>query len=180
MKKLLTISALVVFLNLPVLATPYALDTTKSKVDFQIYHLKLSQVHGNFDKFEAIIDYDVSGNKLNILEGSVEVASVDTANEKRDNHLKAEDIFNIKKYPNMTFKMTKFESGKIYGDLTIKGKTEAVVLDSTIKNNGNILEILANTKVKRSDFDVVWESNLRDSLVSDELEIKLTLIASPK
>lgn len=70
--------------------------------------------------------------------------------------------------------------GKFMGDLTIKGKTKAVVLDSTIKNNGNVLEILANTKVKRSDFNVVWESNLRDSLVSDELEVKLTLVATPK
>ncbi|MDE5603623.1 MAG: YceI family protein [Helicobacter sp.] len=180
MRKILSISLIIISLSLSVLASPYVLDAAKSKVDFKIYHLKLSQVHGSFDKFEAVIDYDVSGNKLNVLEGKVEVASVDTANEKRDNHLRAEDIFNIKKYPNMTFKMTKFESGKIYGDLTIKGKTKAVILDSTIKNNGNILEILANTKVKRSDFDVVWESNLKDSLVSDELEIKLTLISTPK
>ncbi|MDE6957933.1 polyisoprenoid-binding protein [Helicobacter apodemus] len=180
MKKLLTISTLVAFLSLTALAAPYALDAAKSKVDFQIYHLKLSAVDGSFDKFEAVIDYDVASNKLNTFEGKVAVASVDTANQKRDEHLRAEDIFNIKKYPNMTFKMTKFENGKIYGDLTIKGKTKAVVLDSTIKNNGNILEILANTKVKRSDFNVVWESNLRDSLVSDELEVKLTLVATPK
>ncbi|WP_104721271.1 YceI family protein [Helicobacter mesocricetorum] len=180
MKKLLTISTIVAFLSLPVLAAPYALDKAKSKVDFQINHLKLSVVHGNFDKFEAIIDYDTASNKLNVFEGKVEVSSIDTANTKRDEHLRAEDIFNVKKYPNMTFKMTKFENGKIYGDLTIKGVTKAITLDSTMKNKGNVLEVLANTKVKRSDFNVVWESNLKDSLVSDELEIKLTLTAMSK
>ena len=180
MKKFLSISAFVAFLGCPLLAQPYMLDTNNSKVDFQISHLKLNKVDGKFSKFSANIDYDTASKSLKILEGSVEIASVDTANTKRDEHLKDTDIFDSKKYPTMNFKMTKFESGKIYGDLTIKGTTKPIMLESTETLNGETLQIQANATIKRSDFGVVWESNLKDSLVGDEVKILLTLIANPQ
>ncbi|MDE5592296.1 MAG: YceI family protein [Helicobacter sp.] len=165
---------------MPTLSSPYALDVKKSKVDFFIQHLKLSEVHGKFDKFSAVIDYDLKTNRLNVLEGIVDVSSVDTANQKRDDHLRAEDIFHVEQYPNMTFKMTSVTNDKIFGDLMIKGITKPVAFDSVIKSRGNALEITATTKIKRSDFGVVWESSLKDSLVNDDLQIKLTIIANPK
>ena len=129
MKKFLFISGLVAALSFPALAAPYALDSANSKVDFSVSHLKLTQVDGKFNKFSATIDYDSASQSLKVLEGVVDIASVDTANAKRDAHLQAEDMFDAKKYPNMTFKMTKFEAGKIYGDLTIRSTTKPIVLD---------------------------------------------------
>lgn len=180
MKKILSISAFVALFSCPLLAEPYALDPNNSQVNFEISHLKLTKVDGKFDKFSANIDYDAAKKVLNLLEGSVEIASVDTANAKRDEHLNAADIFDSKKYPNMTFKMTKFETGKIHGDLTIKGITKHIVLQSTETLNGTTLQIKANATIRRSDFDVVWESNLKDSLVGDEVKILLTLTANPQ
>lgn len=180
MKKFLSISAFVALLGCPLLAQPYTLDSQNSKVDFQISHLKLTKVDGKFKKFSANIDYDLATKKLNILEGSVEIASVDTANTKRDEHLNAADIFDSKKYPNMTFKMTKFEAGKISGDLTIKGITKPIIFESTETLKDKTLQIQATATIKRSDFGVVWESNLKDSLVGDEVTILLTLIANPQ
>ena len=110
----------------------------------------------------------------------MEIASVDTANAKRDEHLNAADIFDSKKYPNMTFKMTKFEAGKISGDLTIKGITKPIIFESTETLKDKTLQIQATATIKRSDFGVVWESNLKDSLVGDEVTILLTLIANPQ
>ena len=137
MKKFLFISGLVAALSFPALAAPYALDSANSKVDFSVSHLKLTQVDGKFNKFSATIDYDSASQSLKVLEGVVDIASVDTANAKRDAHLQAEDMFDAKKYPNMTFKMTKFEAGKIYGDLTIRSTTKPIVLDATIQPNGD-------------------------------------------
>lgn len=178
MNKFLKISAIVAMLSLPALATPYALDNANSKVDFKVSHLKLTNVDGKFTKFSAVIDYDESKKVLNTFEGNVEIASVDTASTQRDNHLRAPDIFNAEKYPAMTFKMTKMETGKIYGNLTIKDKTKEVVFSGTPKLEGKILKINATTKIKRSDFGVVWESSLKDSLVGDEVEILLSLSAN--
>lgn len=110
MKKFLLFSSLVATLSLPALATPYALDTANSKIDFSVSHLKLTQVDGKFNKFDAKIDFDTASNTLKILEGTVDIASVDTANPKRDAHLQDTDMFDAKTYPNMTFKMTKFEA----------------------------------------------------------------------
>ncbi len=178
MKKFFSVSLLVAALSFPAFATPYALDAANSKVDFSIKHLKLTKVDGAFKEFGGDIDYE--NGALKALSGSVNVASVDTQNQKRDDHLRAEDIFDVKKYPQMTFAMTQYEVGKIHGNLTIKGITKPVVFESKETLNGNTLEINAKATIKRSDFGVVWESSLKDSLVGDEVEILLNLKANAK
>lgn len=176
MRKLISTIAMIATLNVSAFAAPYALDTKNSKVEFEISHLKLTRVDGKFSEFSGNIDYE--NNTLKLFDGTINVASVDTANQKRDDHLRAPDIFDASKFPFITFKMTKFEDGKIYGNLTIKETTKEVVLNSTQSTNGNTLEIKADTIIKRSDFGVVWESSLKDSLVGDEVKLKLTLIAN--
>lgn len=180
MKKFLCSLSLAAALSLPALAAPYALDSANSKIDFQVSHLKLTQVDGKFNKFSATIDYDQASSTLKILEGVVDITSVDTANPKRDAHLQAEDMFDAKKYPNMTFKMTKFEAGKIYGDLTIRSTTKPIVLDATIQPNGKELAINATTKILRSDFDVSWHNIFKDNAVGDEVKITLNLKTNAK
>lgn len=80
----------------------------------------------------------------------------------------------------MTFKMTKFEAGKIYGDLTIRSTTKPIVLDATIQPNGKELAINATTKILRSDFDVSWHNIFKDNAVGDEVKITLNLKANAK
>ena len=177
MKKFFCVFACFTFLSLPIFASSFALDHAKSNVDFTIVHLKLKDVNGKFKNFDGKIDFDVKAKKLNALSGEVEVASVDTANQKRDDHLRSDEIFNTAKFPKMTFVMTKYEEGKIYGDLTIKGITKSVAFKAQNNFDGKVLNIKAETQVKRSDFGVVWESSLKDSLLDDELVIKLNLNA---
>lgn len=160
-------------------AAPYTIDK-ESSVKFTIKHLKLSSVPGNFKEFSGDADFDAAKNTLNALNGVVAIKSVDTQNQKRDEHLNAADIFDSAKYPQMSFKMTKYAAGKITGDLTIKGTTKSITLNGTPKNEGGKLKISAKGQIKRSDFGVVWESSLKDSMVSDEVEIILDLVASPK
>lgn len=177
MKKIFCIFACFAVLSLPIFASSFVLDHAKSNVDFTIVHLKLKDVNGKFKNFDGKIDFDVKAKKLNALSGEVEVASVDTANQKRDDHLRSDEIFNTAKFPKMTFVMTKYEEGKIYGDLTIKGTTKSVAFKAQNSFDGKVLNIKAETQVKRSDFGVVWESSLKDSLLDDELVIKLNLNA---
>ncbi|MDD6055556.1 MAG: YceI family protein [Helicobacteraceae bacterium] len=180
MKKFLLVSTMAAALGLSAVAAPFVVDTAQSKVGFSIKHLKLTQVDGVFEKYDATIDYDTANKSLSVFEGSVSIDSVNTQNTKRDEHLRANDIFDAKKYPQMSFKMTSYAPGKITGDLTIKGVTKSIILDSKEALDGGILSIDAMAPIKRSDFGVVWEKSLQDSLVSDELTIHLHLKASAK
>ena len=108
MKKLILASSLVATLGLSAFAEPFTLDMANSKVDFSVKHMKLTKVDGSFKTFSANIDYDSATKTLKTLDGAVEIASVDTANPKRDAHLNAPDMFDGAKYPTMQLKMTKY------------------------------------------------------------------------
>lgn len=176
MKTILKASLLASLLGVSVFAVPYNLDTQKSQVGFSVKHLKLTSVEGKFQKFSGKIDYD--GGALKVFEGTAETASIDTQIQKRDDHLRSEEIFNAQKFPQLTFVATSFGEGKISGNLTIKGTTKPVSLDAKIQENNGVLSIQAKTTVKRSDFGLVWESSLKDSMVSDEVQIILNLQAT--
>lgn len=178
MKKFVLASSLVAALNLSAFAEPFALDVANSKVDFSVKHMKLTKVDGTFKAFSANIDYDSATKTLKALDGAVEITSVDTANPKRDAHLNAPDMFDSAKYPTMQFKMTKYEAGKIYGDLTIRETTKPVVLDSKETLNGKTLDIAASTQIKRSDFGLEWGNIFKDNAVSDEVAITLNFKAN--
>lgn len=180
MKKFFLASSLVAALSLSAFAEPFTLDMANSKVDFSVKHMKLTKVDGSFKTFSANIDYDSKAKMLKALDGAVEIASVDTANPKRDAHLNAPDMFDGAKYPTMQFKMTKYEAGKIYGDLTIKEVTKPIMLDSKEMLNGKTLDIAASTQIKRSDFGLEWGNIFKDNAVSDEVTIMLNLKANAK
>lgn len=156
-------------------AADYTIDSD-SKVGFSVKHLKLMNVDGSFGKFAGKASYDAG--KLSAFEGTVEIASVNTENQKRDDHLRANDIFDAAKYPQMSFKMSEFKEGVIHGNLNVKGKDNHVALSADIKEEGDKLLINATGTVKRSELGVVWEESLKDSMVSDEVTIKLELKAS--
>ncbi|MBX7490515.1 YceI family protein [Helicobacter turcicus] len=178
MKKFLLVSSLVAALSFPALAAPYAIDVTNSKVGFSVKHIKITKVDGVFKNFSANIDYDTATKSFKTLEGEIDMTSVDTQNEKRDAHLQASDMFDAQKFPKMFFKMTKYEAGKIYGDLTIKDVTKPVVLTSKETLKGNALEVSAQARIKRSEFGLEWGSVFKDNAVSDEVDISLNLKAN--
>ena len=144
-----------------------------SKVGFSVKHLKLMTVDGSFGKFSGKASYDAG--KLSAFEGTVDVASVNTENQKRDDHLRANDIFDAAVCPQMTFKMSDFTDGKINGVLNVKGKDHKVALDAQVSEKDGNLIIAATGIVKRSELGLVWENSLKDSAASDEVQIKLEL-----
>jgi polyisoprenoid-binding protein YceI len=140
-------------------------DNAHTNMNFAISHLVISEVTGNFNEFdiEAMADEEFSNPDFNV---TIQAASIDTDNERRDNHLKSEDFFEVEKYPTITFKTTSFEKTgentfKLTGDLTMHGVTKPVTLDG--KLNGIITDqrsqkLKAGLKLtgslQRADFNV--------------------------
>ena len=169
-------------------ATTWTLDKSHSNVRFNVDHLVISEVEGNFKVFDGSIaspSADFSNAKVAF---SVDVNSINTDDEKRDQHLKGDDFFNAEKYPLMKFSSTSFKKlkGNAYvmeGNLTIRDVTKkvrfAVVYGGTIKDPwGNIKAgFKASAKINRKDFGLKWGAvtETGGAVVGDEVRMQINV-----
>lgn len=171
----------------PYEAASYTIDPMHSKVGFEIPHLVISSVEGRFNKFDGAIALDKSFEK-STFKSSVEIASIDTGEKKRDEHLTSPDFFDAKKFPTMTFVSTGIkgtpEAFQLTGDLTIHGVTKKVTFDS--KFLGQVKDGYGNqkvafhgkTKINRKDFGLTWSQAVEAGpIVGDDVEISLNIQA---
>ncbi|OUR70526.1 hypothetical protein A9Q76_07220, partial [Arcobacter sp. 31_11_sub10_T18] len=100
-------------------AGTYNVDTAHSNVGFKVKHLMISNVSGKFDQFKGSFVYDEKTKLVKSLTGTINVASVNTDNAKRDGHLKSADFFDAAKFPNIEFTLDKIEGDYAYGSLSI-------------------------------------------------------------
>jgi len=112
-------------------------DPSHSRAGFSVKHLVISDVKGEFSKLSGKVQLDDADLSRSSVEVTIEAASVDTRDEKRDAHLKSADFFDAAKYPTIIFKSTKVVAGKdgaltITGDLTLRGVTKPVTLEGSI------------------------------------------------
>ncbi|MCH8013044.1 MAG: polyisoprenoid-binding protein [Candidatus Marinimicrobia bacterium] len=165
----------------------WEIDPAHSSVQFTIQHMLISEVTGKFHEFsgKAIISEDDFSSAQ--IEGFVNIGSIDSGNERRDNHLKLEDFFYAEKYPEMTFKSTKVEkinmdTYQITGDLTIRGVTKTVVFDA--KHGGTITAFgtqrmgwQATTTINRFDFGINWNKTIETGglIAGDMVTINITV-----
>lgn len=193
MKKLFT-AAVVLFLASAAAPSPraaqYKIDTSHSEVDFKVKHLTISWVKGSFQEFSGSFDLPDEGYEGASVEAVIKVASVDTGTERRDNHLRSADFFDVANYPDMTFKSKAVtdisgDTFKVVGDLTLRGTTKEVVLDVELTGKvkdpwGNDrVAFTAQTAINRQDFGVKWSQVLEAGglVVSDEVQIMLEIEA---
>jgi len=142
----------------------------------------ISTVRGEFTKTEGSVTIDPADVTKSSVEATIDAASVNTRDEKRDGHLKSPDFFDVAKFPKITFKSTKVEKAgegklKVTGDLTLHGVTKAVVLDVTgpsaeVKDPYGALRrgLSATTTINRKDFGVSYGP---DAVVSDAVAITI-------
>ena len=173
-------------------ASIYTLDAGHTNVGFSVKHLMITNVKGDFKKYDATIDFDAATKSFKVFKANIDTASVNTGIEKRDNHLKSDDFFLSEKFPKMTFEMKSYESngdeGKMTGDLTIRGITKLVVLDvedlATIKDfEGNTrVGFTLNGKINRMDYDLKWNKaiELGGVAVAEEVRIIVDVEAVQK
>jgi polyisoprenoid-binding protein YceI len=129
--------------------TKWNVDKSHSNVKFTVTHLVISEVDGAFKSFDGTMTASKPDFTDAQIEFSVDIASVNTDNEKRDEHLKADDFFNAEKFPKMTFKsvsMKKLTGNKyeLTGDLTIRDITKRVKFSATY--GGTVKDPWGNTK----------------------------------
>lgn len=124
------------------LPTTWQLDNSHTRVGFSVEHLGFSTTMGHFKEVEGTLNYDIKAPNKTKMSFVINTDSIDTAWEARDEHLRKDDFFNVKKYPTMTFNSTKVnfinpQQAKVTGDFTLLGKTMPLTLDVTLKKIAN-------------------------------------------
>ncbi|MGA7617215.1 MAG: YceI family protein [Thermoanaerobaculia bacterium] len=165
----------------------YVVDSNHSDVTFQIRHL-VSKVSGRFGDFSGTIDFDRAKPERSSVDFVIRTASIDTNVERRDNHLRSADFFDVQKYPEITFHSTKIvPAGKdrfnVSGDFTMHGVTKQITLPVTItgfmKDPGGKERagFEASTVLDRKDYGVVWNRTLDSGgyLLGDDVTIEIAL-----
>jgi polyisoprenoid-binding protein YceI len=174
-------------------AKRWQIDATHSSVGFSVRHMMITNVKGEFEKFEGEVSYDPTQPQATKVSASIDVSSITTREEKRDAHLRSADFFDAEQFPKITFQSRrtsrKGSTLEVEGKLSIHGTTRDVTLtvsDLTEEHAdpwGNLrIGASAKTKVKRSDFGMQWNGAIEAGgvLVGDEvtIQIELSLVRS--
>jgi polyisoprenoid-binding protein YceI len=164
----------------------YELDPEHTLVAFMLHHIGYADVLGQFDEVSGGFMFDEEAATLSDLQVTIQAASVDTKHERRDQHVRSKDFLDVEQFPEITFVMTDAEAtgantGKVTGDLTIRGITKPVTLDVTLNKTGEypfsatggspnyVAGVSARGTVKRSDFGMSYA--VENGWVGDEVEM---------
>lgn len=164
--------------------TNWQLDKSHSSITFTVSHMVVSETSGRFKFFDGKVLSKSDDFIDSDIEFTIDAASVNTEDEKRDGHLKSPDFFDVAKYPQITFKSKSFKKidGKNYkliGDLTMHGVTKEVALDviynGTAKSPSGVVKagFKVTGKINRADFGLKWNKTLDNGglLVGEEVNL---------
>ncbi len=179
------VAAAVAALARPAVAATWNIDPAHTTVSFAVRHMMVSNVRGDFTKVSGTVVGDEKNPAGATVQATIDTASIDTREPKRDEHLKSPDFFDVAKYPTITFVSKKVEPAgpghwKMTGDLTLHGVTKEVVLDvdgasGAVKDpTGKIRAgAHATTKINRKDFGIVWNKALDGGgiAVGDDVDV---------
>lgn len=183
---LAVVIAVGVTLPQPAQAAPerYVIDPSHMAIAFLVWHMGFARTVGQFTQAEGSFVFDDAKPSVSDIDVRIAAASVDTHHQARDEHLRKEEFLWVEKYPDITFHGTSAEqtgqrTGKIMGDLTIRGVTRPVTLDVTWNKSGEYLMgdkhwaagFSARTTIRRSDFGMTYA--LQGGAVGDEVDIIL-------
>jgi len=147
----------------------WKLDPTHSALNFSVRHLAISKVRGSFETFDVTITAGETAADLTV-EATIDVASVNTNQAQRDEHLRTSDFFQVDEHPTATFRSTSVvldgDDFTAEGELTLRGVTKAVTLKGEL--GGVVVDgygqtkagLEATTKINRHDFGVSWNAAL--------------------
>ena len=179
--KFLKLSLASLAVSTALFAGNYNIDASHTNAGFTVKHMMITNVTGKFNDVAGSFEFDEKTKTLKSISGEIVTASIDTANEKRDEHLKAPELFDAAQFPKITFKSTKIEKNRVQGELTMKGVTKVVTLDletsDVIKDpwGKQRTGFSLNGKIKRSDFGISWNKALETGGVAVSDEVKLSV-----
>jgi polyisoprenoid-binding protein YceI len=174
--------------KLSVPAGTWKVDPVHSSVEFQVKHLGIATVKGQFNEFEGTLEVGPEGATAY---GTVKTASVDTREPQRDNHLRSADFFEADTYPEIAFRSTAInptgeDEFEIVGDLSIHGVTRSVTLRATLEGHEpedhqgkTRVGISASAQINRSDYEMRFNAALGSGnmVVSDKVKILVEVSA---
>jgi polyisoprenoid-binding protein YceI len=182
MKKTNTVMAMLLFVAGSTFAqSTWSVDKAHSKIGFSVPHMAISEVEGNFKDFDATVvskSEDFNGAEVTF---TAKTASIDTDNERRDNHLKSADFFDAETHPELSFKGKLVKQGskyKLKGDFTMHGVTKPVEFDVTYggklkTQKGEKAGFKIIGKINRQDYGLTWSNKTPtgELVVGDEVDI---------
>ena len=167
---------------------PFIIDEVHTHIGFSVKHMMVSTVRGQFRQYRGTVHIDPSDFASSTIEGEVDVASIDTGNTQRDDHLRTNDFFDAPSHPKITFKSTRIEPKGdaeyvVHGDLTIRGVTRPVAFEvefhGTSKNpwGKTVTGLSARGTINRRDFGVSYNALLEAGGVAVSEKVKLEIDA---
>jgi polyisoprenoid-binding protein YceI len=175
----------------PVAADTLVIDPVHSEVSFQIRHF-VTNVRGRFTDFAGTIVADKDKPEASQVEFTVRAASIDTAQENRDKHLRSADFFDAERFPEITFKSTKVKAtGKdkyaVTGNLTMHGVTRPIILAVTNMGSAGTgadakFGFEGTTTLNRKDFGILWNKALDAGgyVLGDDVTVSINIEATHK
>lgn len=165
----------------------WQIDSAHSATQFSVRHMMVSTVRGQFGKTSGVVNFDPKNPAQAKVDVTVDVASIDTREPKRDAHLKGADFFDVQQFPTMTFKSKRIEAPgagrlRMAGDLTMRGVTREVTFDvegpsPEIKEarGGARSGATATAKISRKDFGMTWNRAIEAGGVAVSDEVAVTI-----
>lgn len=171
----------------PARATSWIIDQNHSSVGFSIRHF-FAKVPGGFDKFSGTIEFDPANPTAASVKVDIDPASINTKTQKRDDHLRSADFFDVANFPAMSFQSTKVTKGEgnalsVEGNLTMHGVTKPVTLAVNFLGSGPAFGgqragFEATTKINRQDFGIKWNKVLDNgTMLGDDVDIAIGIEA---
>jgi polyisoprenoid-binding protein YceI len=171
----------------------WTVDQAHSSIGFEVKHMMVSKVKGQFESYTADVEAaDLTDLTTASIAFKIDLASINTRNEDRDNHLKSADFFDAANNPTIDFLSTSItkeaEDYKVTGDLTISGVTKPVTFNVEFGGKGTnpwgveVYGFEAEAKINREDFGLTWNAALETGgvLVGKDIKIKVELEVNPQ
>ena len=171
-------------------AETYSFDKAHTTVGFQVRHI-VTNVGGKFNDFTGTIQVDRAKPESSSVEFTIQAASINTNEPKRDDHLRSPDFFDVAKHPTLTFKSSSIKaSGKdswlVAGDLTMHGVTRQVTLPVTFLGEGKDpwgnekMGFETSVTLNRKDYGLTWNATLETGgvLVGEEVKVQISVEAN--
>ncbi|KIL48641.1 YceI family protein [Jeotgalibacillus campisalis] len=168
----------------------WVVDSVHSGVDFSVKHMMISRVKGSFQEFSAEVEADVNDMTTASISFTIDVNSIDTRSEDRDNHLRSADFFDVENFPSITFKSTDVKNigdneYELTGDVTIKDVTKKETFTVEYEGSGKDpwgnekVGFSVNGKLNRKEYGLTWNQALETGgvLVGEDIKINLQIQA---
>lgn len=171
------------------LSGTWTIDASHSSVEFSTRHLMITTVKGRFGTVEGSVRPAGPGEEAPSLEVRIDAASIDTRTEQRDEHLRSADFLDVASHPELVFRGRRVDGWfempgdefRVIGDLTIRGTTREVVLDTTYEGSGSDpwggerMSFSASTRIDRREFGLTWNQALETGGVVVGNDVKIAL-----